>query len=189
MLEALRVKDMMLPLASYATVSCEATLREALAALSKAQLGLTYDRHHHRAVLAMDEQGNVVGKLTHQAILRALLPSALGATDVERLAGAGLNAEWIESVARLSPIRANLASMCAASDRVTVREAMVAATDSIEEGASLGEAIEALVVSRAESLLVTRDRRVVGILRLSDVFEEVADRIRRGDQVAGETLG
>ena len=68
-------------------------------------------------------------------------------------------------------------------------EAMVAARDSIEEGASLGEAIEALVVSRAESLLATREGRVVGILRLSDVFEEVADRIRCGDHAEGGTAG
>ena len=189
MLDLLRVKDVMLPLAAYATVSSEATLREALVALSKSQLGLTYDRHHHRAVLVMDDQGNVVGKLTYQAILRSLLPSALGAADVERLAGAGLNPELMDSVARLSPLRANLPSMCAASDRVTVREAMVAARDSIEEGASLGEAIETLVVSQAESLLVTREGRVVGILRLSDVFEEVADRIRRGDHADGGTAG
>lgn len=185
MLATLRVRDLMLSLDAYATVSCEATLRQALLALSKAQLGLTYDRHHHRAVLVMDEQGNVVGKLTHQAILRSLLPSVLGASDVERLAGAGLNPELIDSVARLSPIRADLQSMCDASERVTVREAMVAATDSIDEEASLGEAIEALVVSRAESLLVLRAGRVVGILRLSDVFEEVADRIRRGKSERG----
>ncbi len=34
--------------------------------------------------------------------------------------------------------------------------------------------------SRAQSLLVTRGGEVVGILRLSDVFEEVADMIRGG---------
>lgn len=44
-----RVRDLLLLLSEYSTVSSEATLRDALVALSKAQMGLTDDRHHHRA--------------------------------------------------------------------------------------------------------------------------------------------
>ncbi len=40
------------------------------------------------------------------------------------------------------------------------------------------EAIHLLVMTHDYSTMVTRDGNVIGILRLSDVFEEVADIIR-----------
>jgi len=51
----------------------------------------------------------------------------------------------------------------------------------IDEGASLEKAIHQLVAGHFMSLLVTRDDRIVGILRLVDVFEAVCHKIRRED--------
>ena len=48
------VGEVMLLLEEYATVAADATVEDALIALDKAQLGLTYDRHHHRAVLVLE---------------------------------------------------------------------------------------------------------------------------------------
>ena len=51
------VKDLMVPLEEYATVSEDATLYEAVMALEKAQeeLDLTKDKYKHRAVLVYDK--------------------------------------------------------------------------------------------------------------------------------------
>jgi CBS domain-containing protein len=178
-MEPRTVKDLMLSLEEYATVSSDATLREALVALSKAQMGLTYDRHHHRAVLVLDREGRVIGKLTHWAILRSLEPRLFGAAEHEALSRSGLSPEFIQSLRqRWEAIPADLELMCRAASKVRARDAMVAVQDSIDEEAPLTEAIRMLVVGHWQSLLVTRDGEVVGILRLADVFEEVADQIR-----------
>jgi len=43
----------------------------------------------------------------------------------------------------------------------------------VEESASLNEAIHQLIMGHHQSLLVTRKKQIVGILRLTDVFKEV----------------
>ncbi len=50
----------------------------------------------------------------------------------------------------------------------------------IDENAPLGEAAHQLIVQPHLSLLVTSGDKVVGILRLSDVFSKVCDIIKDG---------
>ena len=50
-------------------------------------------------------------------------------------------------------------------------------TEHVDENASLSEAIHQLVLYPHHSLLVTRQKKIVGILRLSDVFATICDRI------------
>ena len=178
-MESKRVKDLMMALDEYATVSCEATILEALVALSKAQLGLTYDRHHHRAILVLDGAEKVVGKLTHWTILRSLEPKLFGKVDREALVRTNLSLEFIQSLEDSFSTRpANLEAMCREAARVRVKDAMIPVQESVEEQAELTEAIRLFVLGHWQSVLVTRDGEVTGILRLSDVFEEVADMIR-----------
>ena len=178
-MEGKKVKDIMLSLDDYATVSCEATIQEALVELSKAQMGLTYNRHHHRAVLALDGEGRVVGKLTYWAILRSLEEKFLTDSDYEALSRSGVSQVFVESLqSGFSLFQGNLDQMCKRAARIRARDAMVPARESIDEEAGLTEAIRLMVLGHWQSMLVTRDHRVVGILRLADVFEEVADLIR-----------
>ena len=168
----------------YATISCKCTIREALVALNTAQLGLTPDRHHHRAVLVLDGWGNVVGKLTHWAILRSLEPDLLQNEDLASLDRAGLSAEFVHRLKNEARMfSGSIARTCAAAGRVRVEDAMVPVGESISEDAPLTEAIQRFVLLHSQSLLVRSDERVVGILRLSDVFEEVANQIRGEDIV------
>lgn len=178
-MEEKKVKDMMLSLDEYATVSCDATILEALAALSKAQLGLTNNRYHHRAVLALDSSGKVVGKLSHWAIIRSLEPKLLGEEDIQSLARAGLKADFIQRLtSNLSLFTGNLSRMCHDAAQIKVRDAMIPIEGGINENAPLTDAIHMLVMTHDYSTPVTRDGDVIGILRLADVFEEVADIIR-----------
>jgi CBS domain-containing protein len=172
----------MLALGEYATIDVGCTIREALVELSKAQLGLTYDRHHHRAILVIGRDGDVVGKVTHWALLRSLLPELLGSDEVASLTRAGLPEAFIEQLKRrVDEVQPTLRGLCQAAARVRVEEAMVPVGESIDEDTSLIEAIRRMVALHCQSLVVRRAGAAVGILRLSDVFEEVADLIRAAD--------
>ena len=59
------------------------------------------------------------------------------------------------------------------------------ATASIDESASLAEAAAVFVERQTLSLLVTRGGQTVGILRLSDLFDELARQIKQ-DAGAGQ---
>jgi CBS domain-containing protein len=58
---------------------------------------------------------------------------------------------------------------------IHVRDFMhtLSADESVSEGATLDEAIHLLIMGHHQSLLVKRDDRIVGILRLTDVFSAV----------------
>ena len=176
------VGDVMLSLDEYATITSGCTIGEALIAMNKAQLGMTYDRHQHRAVLVLDESGTVIGKLTHWSVLRSLESGLLQGEDLASLDRAGLSPDFIGRLKHQTRIfEGSLKRTCRMAGRVRVEDAMVPVAESISEDAPLAEAIRQLVALHAQSLLVQRRGKVVGILRLCDVFEEVADCIREGD--------
>jgi predicted transcriptional regulator len=76
-------------------------------------------------------------------------------------------------------LNASLEVLCARAAGLRVEDAMVPAVESIDVNASLGEAIHVAVREHVQSLVATDGGTVVGILRTSDVFEEVADLIRQ----------
>ena len=61
-MKTITVKELMVPLKEYATVHREATLRETVLALEKAQMTLDPSRHKHRAILVLDESGKLGAK-------------------------------------------------------------------------------------------------------------------------------
>ena len=73
-MDQVKVRELMIPLAEYATVSQEATLYEAVKALKEAQAKYDKSEYKHRAVLVLDPGGKVVGKLSQNDIIRGLEP-------------------------------------------------------------------------------------------------------------------
>jgi len=181
-MEEKKVRDLMLPLGEYATVRSDSTLKEALEALSIAQLGLDHRRYLHRAVLVLDERSNVIGKLSHWASLWSREPKYLNYYEEAFLARAGLTEDFIKSIREnFSLFSSSLENMCQATARIKAKDAMVPIGESISENAPLTAAIHLMVTKHVMSIPVTRKGKVVGILRQSDVFEEVAELIRASD--------
>ena len=120
-----KVKDLMLPLSEYATVSSESTIQDALKALDRAQLGLTDDRHHHRAVLVLDEDGDVVGKLGHWAILRKLEPKFLNTGDLSVLSKANFKTDDISDLEEsLTGFMGSLSALCKRAAGIRAKDAI-----------------------------------------------------------------
>jgi CBS domain-containing protein len=174
-METKKVKDLMLPLGEYAVVAESATLLEALQALETAQKNLPVGRPLHRAVLVADKEGRIVGKLGHHGFLEALEPKYTIFRDVGKLANAGLTEDFIASIMDNYRFwQDSMEDVCQRARTIRVGQVMKPVEASIEESRSLTEAIHLLLVWHTLSLLVTRDGQVVGILRLSDLFREIA---------------
>ena len=174
------VKDLMVPLEGYATVPQEATLREAVLALEKAQMALDPSQYKHRAILVLDESGRVVGKITMKNILIVLEPNYGKVEGIEVLERSGYSPDLIKSMLEDSALWAEpLQFVRERATKLKVSEFIQAPSEGeyIDENATLGEAIHQLVVYPHHSLLVTSGDEVVGILRLSDVFAKICDEI------------
>jgi len=179
---AKRVKDLMLALSEYAVVDEDATILDALRALDASQARLPAGRQPHRAILVRGADGRIVGKLHHFAFLRALRPERRTQADRSMLDRAGVGDDLRDhSMQTLDLLAGDLVDVCARARSVAVRDVYTSATISIDHDATLFEAMAEFLTHQTLSLLVRRGGRTVGILRLSDLFDELARQIRQGE--------
>jgi CBS domain-containing protein len=177
-MQSIFIKDIMIPLEDYATVSQDATLYEAVKALEDAQNDFNQNRYHHRAVLVYDASNKIVGKLSQLDILKSLEPRYDSVINLEQLDRFGINADYIRKMVKeLGLLRQPVEDVCRKASVVKVREIMYTPTEGeyVAETATLNEAVLQLLVGHHQSLLVTRDKEIVGILRLTDVFKKICD--------------
>jgi len=174
----LLVKDLMVPLCDYVVVSMDATLQEALQALAKHTETTPKGKHPHRAVLAKNSKGNIVGKLGMIGFLKALEPRYGNIGDIERLSRAGVSAEFMESMMEeLGFWQEDFSVLCRRAKQVKVKDVMHQIEESIQEDALVTEGLHKMIMWGALSVLVTREGKASGILRLSDLFQAVSDYI------------
>ncbi len=174
--DAYTIKDLMIPISEYATVSEDATLFEAVLSLEKAQAEFDHTRYRHRAVLVLDAQGAVIGKLSQLDALRALEPKYAEMQSGDSLARLGFSRKFMKSMMEHYKLFDRpLKDICKTAATAKVRDFMHALTEGeyVEESAALDEAIHQLVLGNHQSLLVTRDKDIIGILRLTDVFAAI----------------
>jgi CBS domain-containing protein len=177
--------DLMVPLEEYATVSEEATLRDAADELEQAQEELDRKRYKylHKAVLVLDNNNEVVGKITQLDILRGLEPNYKYIVDTsQRFFFNDLSANFLSSMMDMESLWAQpLCGICAKAADIKVKDMMMplAEGESIDAKAALEGAMHMMVMGHHHSLLVKRDGDIEGILRLTDVFSYINDLIKR----------
>ncbi len=178
-METKLVKDLMVPLSGYATVSEDATLNEAVAALKQAQKS-TEDKYPHRAVLIFDKNDKIVGKVTMTCVLRGLEPKYDEMLPNKGSYHLGLSIQFQKTMLeQLRLFDSPLDRICQKASDKKVKNFMITPTEGefISQNASLNEAIHQLVMGNHQSLLVTEGKDIVGILKLTDVFEEVSEMV------------
>ena len=172
------VKDLMLPLNEYPTVNEDGTLLDAVNSLENAQHMLRDGSHPHRAVLVIDKDGNVIGKIGQLGFLKALEPGYNYLGDLQLLSKSGLSTELIEVMKEnFNFWNDSLKNICERAKTIRVRDVMHPFSESVEEDASLMEAIHTIIMGQTFSLLVRKGQRITGIIRLSDLFSEITNTI------------
>jgi CBS domain-containing protein len=175
------VKDLMIPLEEYATVSQNDTLYDAVIALEQADRLLREGTYRHRAVLVLDESNHIVGKLSQLDFLKALESRYQEIIDTKSLNRFGLSASFVKSMITKQGLwQKPLDNICSRAPHIKVKDVMYTPEEGeyVEENASFDEAIHQLIMGHHQSLLVTRGSSVVGVLRLTDVFTEVYKLIK-----------
>ena len=173
----LSVKELMVPLAEYATVSEDATLAEAIMSLEKAQEVFDHQKYRHRAILVLDHNQRVIGKISQVDALRALEPKYNEIHTNQPGSGyrhfSRIFLKSIQEQYRL--FDKPLDHICQKASEVKVKSFMqhMSEGEFLNEEATLDEAIHLLVMGNHQSLLVTRGEDIVGILRLTDVFAAI----------------
>ena len=179
-----KVSELMVPIAEYATVSENATLLEAVLSLEKAQEGFDQKRYRHRAILVLDKRGKAVGKLSQHDVIKALEPNyqKLESEERKNLKRLGLSDLFVKRA--LEEYRLwdkPLESLCEKAVALRVKNFMYTPKEDeyIEVDTTMDEAIHRLIIGRHHSLIVTQNEKIVGILRLTDVFQTIHDVMKQ----------
>ncbi len=178
-MKTIKVSEVMVPLSEYARVPVSATLGETVEALFKAQKCFDRSKYPHRAVLVVNEKGDVVGKINQTNVLKALEPKYFEELGLEGDMGIHrLSNFFLKSmVDKYDLFKEPFDEACKRAAQLSIVKIMYSPkpNDFIDKDDSLGDAIHRLVIGYHQSLLVRDGSKVIGILRLTDVFSAVAD--------------
>ncbi len=175
-MEQYTVKDLMVPISEYATVSEGSTVLEAVVALEKAQEDFAHTRYSHRAVLILGKDKRVVGKLNQFDFLRSLEAKEEDTGSLVDIDKFGFSAKAVALQREQSRLQETpLAEVFKETAKLKVEEFMQTFSESeyLDVKTSLRTAIHQMITDPHLSLLVFEKEDVVGVLRLSDVFAAV----------------
>jgi CBS domain-containing protein len=170
------VKDLMVPLSEYATAREGTTLFDAIMALEKAQEEFDHTKYRHRAVLVLNKDNRVIGKLSQLDVLRALEPERKNKNHIKELSHFGFSSAYLWNLRKEQRSQSiTLMNLCSKAGKIKVEDIMQAPTEGeyVDQSAAIDIAIQQLVYGNHMSLLVTRGKEIVGILLLTDVFAAV----------------
>ncbi|MCG8564049.1 MAG: CBS domain-containing protein [Desulfobacterales bacterium] len=177
-----KVSQLMIPLSDYATVEASDTLGHAINALKAAQTDTRFV-HKHRAVLVLDQDKNIVGKLGIREILKALEPKYMQfahpeTSNIVGLSRFGFSVDFLNSLLdRFELWSESLDELVAQAASRKVVDIMYTPTDGefVSHDAPVAEAVHQFIIGCHQSLLVQNDQKVIGILRLTDIIDLVCD--------------
>jgi len=180
-----RVNEVMIPLSEYATVKENDTLENAIKTLYSSQKATSNHDYKHRAVLVYDETGDITGKLSALDILRALEPKYSQFGHSDHLGKMGLSRFGLSNDFLLSLVEnynlwdESCESLVEKAKTRKVKEIMYSPQEGeyVNEDITIPEAIHQFILGHHQSLLVLKKEKVVGILRLTDVFKLICDLI------------
>lgn len=168
-----KVRDLMIPLEDYPHIPYWFTLRQAMAMVREATIkfGKSFEP---RSVLVFDDKYQLLGMLTLRDIVRGLEPSFLK----ERTIWEGVK---VAGDVNLSLLTKELfgPGLREASKR-PVSEVMTPIKVTVAAGDSLAKALALMIKEQVGLIPVLENQKVVGIVRLTDLFQEIS-RIILGD--------
>lgn len=182
-METCTLKELMVPIEEYATIAEDANVLEAVNALEAAQRTFNPKRYRHRAVLVLNKEKQVVGKLSQRDIIQALEPQykESKAHKGSALDHFGFSRKFMESVSmQYTMWDRPLQNLYKKALEQKVKSFMHSPTkgEYIEASATLNEVIHRLIIGHHQSLLVTEGPDILGIVRLTDVFELIHLRLK-----------
>ncbi len=168
----------MVPLSEYRSISGSMSLADASAELAEAHLQYAESPRRLTGLLVKDGAGRVVGKLSPLDILMSLEPTYKKLCDDDGFSAMGISREEIcKQVEELGLWRDTMVDICGKAAHKPVSEIMYtpAQGESVDEDATLSRAMHQLLVGYHQALLVLRGDEIVGVLRLEEVHDRVAE--------------
>jgi len=162
----MQVKDLMIPVGEYKTVGADASLSEVAGVLANSE---------HRDVLVVNDDGDLEGVITMTDILMALEPNykKLSQKDLDSDI---LSNRYVADLFKEFDLWADpLEAVCEKSASILAGEVMHIPSEGeyLQEDEELEYGIHRYIAGVHQPILVRSNGTIVGVLRLSDIFDEI----------------
>ena len=152
--------------------------------LKKHRIHLTIQRHDITTgpFWYTGKKNAIVGKVSQLDILRSLEPKYEDMISGYGITQFGFSKKFMKDILeQYALFEKPMEDICRLAGSQKVKKFMSTLTEGefIDGDASLDEAIHLLVIGRHQSLLVTHNSEIVGILRLTDVFGAIFLEMKR----------
>lgn len=173
-----KVKERMIPISNYSTVSEDATLKEAVLSLRKSYCELDAGMCTEagpRTVLVVDEKDKLAGILDFRSFLKTLIPELAGGLSA-KLAALGVSMAFAQADAsNLDESRLGFHARVLKNAETAVRDIMLKIRGTIDAEASIMDALKEIFRNKISVLPVYEGDKLVGVLRDTDLFLAVTD--------------
>ncbi len=186
-MEAKQVYELMIPLEDYPSVYEDQSLKEAISELSDCQIDVDDKKSMPRVVLVFTREGKLAGIVRRRDIFRGLEPAFLARkplkqrkdlfdlrVDPEIMESSGSD-QWIRGILERAELSYDslVKGILERASR-TVSNVMQAANVTIAHDKIFVKAIYEMVDKNVSLLPVTKDGKVVGVVRSVELFLELS---------------
>jgi len=168
--------DLMLPLSGYPHVQETLPIREALLALGASSV-VSSEGHLvvPRYLLVLNDRERLVGVINRRALLRGLIPQY---ASLKRASSVTAAIPYAEALYASAPLWSSLFSPAAvAAARKPVGSVMVPTKVSVARDDTVDNVVGAMLEHDVDLIPVTDGSRIVGVVMMTDVFDNVAEYI------------
>ena len=175
-----KIKDLMIQISDYATIYEDASMEEAIHALENIRQRFGNAPYHHQSLVVVDSDGNVVGRLSHIDMMRSLEPRYNDMGDAAWFGRAVISKQVMTTLRESYHLWEHpIEEICEAVKDAKVADYMQAPSEGefVCEDDPINIAMHRVVMGRHHSLLVTKNKKITGILRSTDLFNALIDMI------------
>lgn len=172
------VKEFMIPISEYASVHEDANIAEAIQAIESENKSYGEGPYRHHSLVVINDKQHVVGRLSQVDIMQALEPRYRNLDDAHWVSQSELSKETLITLRESFQLwEEPLEVMCKKLGNLKVKDYMQEPTEGefVSKNDTCNIACHRIVMGRHHSLLVTRDKEIIGILRSTDLFNNFYD--------------
>jgi len=173
-----QVNEIMIPISEYATIKEDASMSEAIQSIESESKRYGDSPYRHNSLVVINDQNHAVGRLSQVDIMRAMEPRYCKLGNEHWVSRSVLSKEVLVTLRESFKLwEQPLEKLCSELSSMKVKDFMQKPFEGefVKEDDTFNIACHRIIMGRHHSLLVTRNKEIVGILRSTDLFNNLYD--------------
>jgi hypothetical protein len=173
-MKKLKAKELMVPLEEYPIVDSTSSVLDAVIRLVESRQKMETGKQPYQAVLVADKHGRIMGKLGQLALLKATEPKSRVSQDHDALERAGVSDAIMETaLEHYRTFQLDFPERCTVAAKAQVSSVMAPFKEHLDMDTPLCEVVHKMLQWQTLSILVTENDKPIGLVRLSDLCDEI----------------